>query len=44
VDDYARSVVRTADVRTLQKAVSAAFIQNSEASAESAGVGRRDTR
>lgn len=42
VDDYAHSVVRAADVRTLQDALDVASRRNGEAQAESAGAVRRN--
>jgi copper homeostasis protein len=42
VDDYSHSVVKAADVRRLQDALEAAFAENVELSAESAGAGRSD--
>jgi copper homeostasis protein len=41
VDDYAHSVVRAADVRTLRDALKAAVARNGQV--KSAGVGRRDS-
>jgi copper homeostasis protein len=44
VDDYARSVVRTADVRMLQETLDAAFTRNGKGPVKSSGAGHRETR
>ena len=44
VDDYARSTVRTEDVRILQNAVDRAFTTDASGSAVSAGAGHRNAR